>query len=320
FDIYEDNEKRFWVSTFSDGIKVLDYDESGFHTIKHEKNNNNSLHNDVVCAILEDSDRNFWYASNNGLSHYEPDTGKWKKLLHAKNILSLFEDSSNRIWVGTFSSGAYLLDKQGRILKNYITSQDENSIGTDFIYAVEEDVNGDIWFVGRRGKVSKLNVKTNKFTQGPLLQCNHIIAKDDKNMLISSEQGVFSISMETMKAQRCKFNDNLKSLYVEDMYLESDSIIWLATYGDGINRCNMISGRVQSFSLAQGLSSNIVNSFLIGKPNELWFSTDDGLGMIDIKTFQVINFSTADGVIPNKYRQVSRMKSHDGLLYFGANE
>lgn len=319
FDIYKDNEGRFWITTFSDGIKIVSYEESGFHLVQHEENNSNSLHNNIVCDILEDSDHNFWFASNNGLSHLDVKTGKWKKLLDSKNVLSVFEDSSERIWIGTFSSGAYLMDKQGRIIHNYTTSNTENSIGTNFIYGISEDSEGNIWFVGRKGPTSKLNLKTGVFTLGPYLQSNHVIVRDEKNMLISSESGIYNIPIETMSLDTCIFHYNLTSLYVEDMYLESDSIIWLATYGDGINRCNLINGNVQSFSLNDGLPSNLIFSIVPDNNKRLWFSSNNGIGFIDKENYNVVNFSTADGISGDTFRQVSRIKTHNNYIYFGSN-
>ncbi|MBD8387683.1 hybrid sensor histidine kinase/response regulator transcription factor [Dysgonomonas sp. BGC7] len=319
YDIYKDTGNKIWLSTFSDGINILDFSQHGFRSIKHEEGNANSLSRDIVCDILEDSDRNLWFATDNDLCFWNRKTNKWKRLLTEKNVMSLYEDSHGNIWAGTYSSGVFKLNKQGSIIANYIKHPNlENSIGTSFVYAICEDSEGNIWFGGKRGNTSKLNLATNSFTHVSATQANHIVKKDSKHILVSTEHGVYQISTKDNVTKECTFNKNLKSKYISDMYLESDSVIWLATYGDGLNRCNMLTGGISSFTEKNGLPSDIVYAIEADSDNNLWFSSENGIGCFNLKSYQVTNFSVVDGISGNRFRQLSKTKSHDGDIYFGS--
>ncbi|MBA4319050.1 MAG: hypothetical protein C0412_11685 [Flavobacterium sp.] len=318
YDIYKDKEGKVWLSTFSNGINILDYKKRNFNIIKHEENNPNSLSRNIVSDIVEDADKNLWFATNDGISFWNKKTNIWQRFLDLKNILTLYEDKSGNIWVGTFSSGAYVLDKKGNILKHYL--QERNSpqgIGTNFVYTITGDSEGNMWFGGIKGNLSKLDVRANKFVQTPLLQANHIVQFSKNKMLVASESGVQMLSIDGKQATPCVFNKNLKSFFISDMYVQSDSIIWLATYGDGINKCNLKTGKIERFTSKSGLPSNFIHAFIFDNGN-LWISSENGLSKLDIKTKSITNFSVADGLSDNRFRQLSRTKGADGILYFGS--
>lgn len=319
YNIFKDKEKRVWLSTFSDGVYIFDYSEHGFRTIRNEKGNNNSLSRNVICDILENSEGNIWFATNNDLCLWNKKQDRWIRLLDSRNILTIYEDSRQNIWVGTYSSGVYRLDKDGRIIHNYVrTNNTNNCIGTNFVYAIFEDSQGNIWFGGKRGHLTKFNPITNSFTSGGISQINHIIQKDENTLLISSEYGVYQVNINSAKHTELPFNKNLKSKYIGDMYLESDSIIWLASYGDGLNKCNMNNGVIRSFTQKDGLPSDIIYAMETDNKGNLWFSSENGIGCFNPKTYKVTNYSITDGISDNQFRQLSKEKTRNGEIYFGS--
>lgn len=318
YDIYKDSSGKLWISTFGEGIKVADLMQTGFHTIKYKENNPNSLCANTICSILEDSDHNIWYGTNNGISLWKREKGQWLTLLKSKNILTLFEDSYHKIWVGTYSSGVYVLNKEGDILEHYIASNGSNGLGSNFIYAIQEDPEGNIWLGGRRGEVCKLNISTKTFTKISVPQANHIISKDKNTMLISTGSGICKVDIHSLKTLPFPVNKQLKSKYIGDMFLEGDSVLWMASYGNGINRYNLKTKTLKTYTKENGLSSNIIYSLLVDNDRRLWFCSDNGLGYIDLNKGTLINFSAADGISDIIFRQISRTKTHDGYLYFGS--
>lgn len=319
YHIFKDEENRVWLSTFSDGVYIFDYNKYGFHTIKYEKGNDNFLSRNVICDILEDSSGNMWFATNNDLCLWDKKQDKWIRLLDSRNILTLYEDSRQNIWAGTYSSGVYLLKKNGDIINNYVTiTNADNSIGTNFVYAIFEDSQGNIWFGGKKGHLTKFNYAANSFTQGGISQINHIIQNDQNTLFISSEYGVYSMDIHSVKQAQLPFNKNLKSKYISDMYQESDSILWLATYGDGLNRCNIYTGSITSFTQSEGLPSDIIYAFETDNSGNIWFSSENGIGCFSMQTYQVTNYSTTDGISSNQFRQLSKAKTQNGEIYFGS--
>lgn len=320
YDIYNDKDRRIYLSTYTDGVSILNFSETDFSFIKHDENNSNSLCSNVVCDILEDNEKKLWFATNKGLSFWIPSKNKWTRLLIDKNVLCLFEDTDGNIWAGTYSSGVYVFNKNGKLLHNYIKSDySVKEIGTNFIYSITQDTEGNMWFGGLRGNMTRLNVKKNAYDFVPIFQVNFILPHN-KEILVATESGVFHVNLSDLSTKPCAFNENLISRFVTDMHFQSDSVLWIGTYGGGINRCNLNTGSVQHFTTTEGLPSNIIHSFLPDADNNLWFCSENGIGFFNIYTHEVVNYSKTDGISGNQFRQLSRTKSSDGKFYFGSYE
>ena len=319
YDIFKDKVGRLWLSTYSDGVNIIESRNEGFSTLRHEKNNPNSLLDNVVRSIMIDKNKNVWYGSKSGITIWNKSKNSWKRILLAKNVLTILEDSNSDIWVGTFSSGVYVLDKNGNILKHYYKLPDQtNTIGTNFVYTIFEDSQKNIWIGGIKGPLAKFDRQTNTFKHIQLYQINNIILRNKNELLVATTDNLFNLKLTDDSFSSWKHADKLTSLCILDMYLESDSIVWLCTYGGGLNKCNLNNGSIQQFTVDNGLSSNIVYSILKDNNNNLWVSTENGLSKVNVKNNSIINFSTGDGISSNAFRPISRAISKTGELFFGS--
>ena len=127
-----------------------------------------------VFSIAEDLDGNIWVGTDQGpLIYYNPDkvfdtdlkafrikiprndgTGLADYMLGTETITSLAIDGANRKWLGTFSSGAYLLSSDGTVrVKNF---NEENSplFSNSIISLTVDNKSGDIWFGTSKGIMS----------------------------------------------------------------------------------------------------------------------------------------------------------------------
>lgn len=321
YDIFIDKENRIWLSTYSNGVNIIDFKETTFRFLSYEENNLASLSSDVVCNILEDSDKNLWFATDKGLNYWNRTSNKWKTFLESKNVITIYEDSHKNIWASVYSSGIYVINKNGQLIHHF-THQDKNdaTIGTNIVYSIEDDAEGNLWIGGKRGNVTKYNPTHKTFSHIPIDEVNYITRKGNDKMLISSDYGVYLVSVKTDKVEACAFNKHLRSHFVSDMYVESDSIVWLATYGDGINRCNFYTGEITRFTQHDdGIGSNIIHSLSVDEHNNLWFASENGLGKINLTNFSVVHLPKSEVMI-NRFRRLSREKCLDGSLFFGSHE
>ena len=125
YAIFYEPGKRVWVGTITGGVSFYDVSSPVVTQIIHHSNNVNSLVNNDVNGILEDSDGKIWFATNNGIGIWDPEKDQWKALFNnnmkqAQVFLALCEDHRGRIWAGSYSSGVYVLDrKTGRELARY---------------------------------------------------------------------------------------------------------------------------------------------------------------------------------------------------------
>lgn len=311
------NEK-LWLSTFSNGVNIISSEDDMFKKIAIYKSSNYLLPSQRVCSMIENNDGNLWTATDLGIYSYNQNTQIWKQILGDINVITLFKDSNELIWAGTFSAGVIVFDKNGNIVKRF-SKQNSSSFGTDYIYTISEDSKGRIWAGGKKGKVSIIDTKSNNIKSINIEQVNYITPMNDSIMVVASESGVHYYNTNTESYSKYQFSDKLKSLYVCDLYQESDSILWLATYGDGINKCNTHTNEVFSYTTKNGLQSDVIYA-LLPNGNELWYSSEKGLGRFNLRTHEVNNFTIKDGLSGNRFRQLSRTIDNKGNFYFGSYE
>lgn len=95
--IFEDKKGRFWIGTYMNGLYSFDRN-TGAVTSFTEKE---GLVYNLVHSILEDNSGNLWIGTQNGLSRFNPETGKIKNF------------DKNDLPVTDFRKGGSLKDKNG---------------------------------------------------------------------------------------------------------------------------------------------------------------------------------------------------------------
>lgn len=120
-DIYIDEEKRIWLANYPAGITVVDFRYKNYRWIKHSIGNKQSIVNDQVHAVIEDSEGDLWFGTSNGISFQDSKTGQWHSFLSSydkqlkdKNhiFITLCEVSPGVIWAGGYTSGIYKINKK----------------------------------------------------------------------------------------------------------------------------------------------------------------------------------------------------------------
>lgn len=120
--IYKDNEKNLWVSTYQDGIKVLRTDG----TVNSYNTDNSGLQTNKIRCIWEMADKEILVGTEDGL--YVIDQNNTvrnlveNEILNTKRILDAKEDYKGRIFVSTDGYGIYEIEN-GRVEKVYSKRQ-----------------------------------------------------------------------------------------------------------------------------------------------------------------------------------------------------
>ena len=319
-DIFKDKEDRYWLSTYSDGVNIIEPKQEGFSVLKHEQNNPNSLTEFAIHSVLIDKNQAVWFGSNSGISIWNRQNNTWKTLSNPKNVLTMFQDSRQDIWVGTYASGVTVLDKNGTFKKHiYKDKYYGNTIGTNFIYKVFEDSKHNIWLGGVKGPLTKYNPIDNTYKQIQIYQVNNIIQRNENELLVAATDGIHRLWLNNDSHKPWAFNDSLKSLCVYDMLLESDSTLWITSYGGGLSLCNLNSGNIKHYTQKNGMSSDMMYSILKDKTNNLWISGENGLSKMNLRTRSIVNFTTGDGISDMAFSPLSSAVSASGEFFFGSS-
>lgn len=98
----------------------------------------------IIQDFYSDSRGNLWICTNEGLYLYAQDTDATRRVLGV-NSTKIFIDSKDRIWVGTYNNGVYLLDEDHKIDKHYQSGNSAFNLASNTIRDIEEDLSGNIW-------------------------------------------------------------------------------------------------------------------------------------------------------------------------------
>lgn len=319
YDVFKDKDRRIWIAT-DGGINVMESPLTGFHIELKQNEKPNILAKDLVTAMLQDKAGNLWFGTNGGLS-IKDQSGKVTFPLQSTYVLSLYEARNGTIWVGTYGTGVYVLSRQGDILNHYMkNNRSEHTLATNFIYAITEDKHGNIWLGGKKGLSSRFETSTQKFRHLPLGHVNHFTIKENGNILAATEAGVLEIEPTKLRATEHPITKVLKSKYVCDLYLQSDSLLWLATYGAGLVRYETKTGKLKYVSTSDKSVQEVTFSILPDNQGQVWLAGKDKISSINLNTLAVKNYPKKLMHLNMSFFQTARMKSNKGELYFGGTK
>ncbi len=163
FRIYRNRAGEIWVGNFETGAYLFDPKTERFKLMFSLKDIAGELKaNSAIIDILSDSQGNVWFATlGRGLIRLNRETGEYEHFTHEeKDSLSIssntinvvFEDSENRLWVG--SSGLDLFNRQTNTFTHFTTDQ---GLPDNTIVGILEDNQQNLWISTNNG-VSKATI------------------------------------------------------------------------------------------------------------------------------------------------------------------
>jgi signal transduction histidine kinase/ligand-binding sensor domain-containing protein/DNA-binding response OmpR family regulator len=158
YSIKAEGNDIIWIGTFGKGLIRYNTVSKTFETIGNDNTKANYLTNNIVRTILVDQKKGAWVGTQNGLNyiplnnftptkysiqHYFFDSAS----LSGDDILTLFQDSQNKIWVGTKAKGLHYFD--GKKF-NKINLRIGNTVITS-IHSILEDDDKNLWISTNQG-------------------------------------------------------------------------------------------------------------------------------------------------------------------------
>ena len=207
------------------------------------------------------------------------------------------------LWIGT-ESGIYIYD---RITEKTVNIRHNpsipNSLSDNAIYSIYQDKDGGIWIGSFFGGVDYYSNLYNNFElffpivneqslQGKRVR--EIIKSSNENLWIGTEDGGLNLfDPETKKFLSLPMP--LTSLYTNiHALLQDGDILWISTYTKGLNRYNLKTGELTTYTSSDQSNSISQNStFALCKDQQgmLWIGT---LAGVDIYDEELDRFTTIE--------------------------
>ena len=329
-DLYIDDEQRIWMANYPIGITIRNNRYSNYKWTKHSIGNVQSLINDQVNAIIEDSDGDLWYATNNGVSLYVQKTKQWRSFLSAFNndnhnlnhtFISLCEVRPGIIWVGGYSSGIYQIEKKSRSVSFFTASSFGNlNIRPDkYIRAITKDSQGNIWSGGYYNlkKIDYANKRT-EFIHG-LDEITEIVEKSSKYMWIGTANGLYLLEKTTGKCQYIPMP--VESVYIYSLYQSPNGLLYIGTNNSGLLIYNPQTKKFNHFHQDNCalISNNIYAIISDGKQN-VFLSTERGLCSFNFTEKSFHNWTKEQGLQSDHFNAASGTLRKNGNIIFGSTD
>jgi signal transduction histidine kinase/DNA-binding NarL/FixJ family response regulator/ligand-binding sensor domain-containing protein len=319
YDIFHDKSlNRVWVCTYSGGVSYFDMGTSNIEHLTHHVNQPNSLINNDVNCVIEDSDKNLWFATDNGISVLKVKEQQWHHLNtnnrdQAQVFLTLCEDDKGQIWAGTYASGIYVLDrKTGKQLKHYSQTEPNTPFINDFTFTIFKDASGDIWMGGINSEVVRYMPEKNQFQKYFFQPAIKIVQYNDSLMLLACSYGLVQLNKNSGE-----YTTLVENFIVNDIWVRNDQI-WFGTSGAGLICYSYDVQSLKKFTTANGLLSDNVNSVAYAD-GYLWLGTESGLCRFSPMNETVVTYSNYLPFINSSFNNNAHCKLSDGRLAMGSN-
>lgn len=287
--VFIDSRNSIWAGTTT-GVFLYNPVSDSF-----EKIHNESSDITVVKSITEDDSGNIWIGDKRGLWEYDVQLSKLKKIETQDNkiinIQYLYEEA-NRILVGT-TKGLYVLLLKNKNLRKVVYPKNLHiltihQINSDYFLGTKTkglfltDSNFNTW--------KKVDLKINAVRNYAV---KSIVKSSDKNYYIGLDgAGIILMNPYLEVLEHYKYDkDNRNSPSsngIYDMLIDKENILWVATYGGGINfydsRKSVYQKIRHKINDENSLRNNNTQALKMDSNGNYWFGTKGGVSFLNVKT------------------------------------
>ena len=319
YAITKDFQDNIWIGSYTGGVSIAISMKYPITVLSHEKGNPQSLINNNVNDIEENSNYDLWFATDGGISILDKSTHSWKHILKYIVIVNLCKSQNGNVWAGTYGDGLYLVDKHGRVVRHL--TQNKDGLTTNYIFSVKEDSDGDLWIGGLNGNLMIAGKDGKRKYEFDVNWIHSIEEVAPGKMAVATVNGFYIVDKYTSKishyATTCEFSGKNVSAYIVSMLFNGDGTVWLGTEGGGLNLYDMNSGDFKIITAKEGLPYDDVYSLQRDKNGRIWASTGNGIAVINGTNVSNLNYIRNTD---KTYNKSACIKLSDGRFAYGSTE
>lgn len=266
-------------------------------------------------------------------------------------VYSLTEDRQGVLWIGTKGDGLVKAEKTSdsplryQLTRYRYEADNMYSLSNDNIYSVYEDHKGRIWIATFGGGINYLSNdaggKTvfinhrNNLKGYPVDLCYkaRVITSDDQGSLwVGTTAGALAFDEDFRNPEDVKFRHYMR-VSGEEESLSNNDVHWiiatrkkelfLATFGGGLNK--LVSkdrggkGVFKSYTVQDGLPSDVLLSIREDGRQNLWISTENGVSKFIPSQEKFENYDDASITFRVRFSEAASEHTASGEILFGAS-
>jgi ligand-binding sensor domain-containing protein/serine phosphatase RsbU (regulator of sigma subunit) len=315
FSSYRDSKDNIWFGGMN-GSGIIKYKGQRFEQIKLPPD----IENDFIGSITEDKNHNMWFACDHGVLEYDgknfvlfnEDNG-----LTANQVLSVYADNENNIWIGTLSGGIDLLNT-----RSLSTFTKKEGLATNRINAVIYDntnqllVGTDLGLNIFDGHSFRTDKSLKDLTGSKILSLAQ--SRSGEIWMGVENKGVYVLERTehsfVIKEHITELKNHRLSAVVKILF-DKQGNSWLGDYGSGLFCINK-EGIAISYSVKKGSPANNIITLFEDTQENIWIGSEEGVMKYDGKNFHI--YTTKNGLASNSIWSVAEDDKHN--IYFGTQD
>lgn len=316
--LFIDSKQRIWIG-LENNVCKYDRDLDLFNIVKSDVNSGPSS----IRFISEDEEGTIWFGAVNGLWKYNPKTNFIQQVIKKTNIDALY-NYKNKLIFGT-NEGLFSYDLHKKVLRKIVLDSFPKDI------TIITRINNSFIFGTKKGNFFKVNLDLSELQLVNFKTNNNVPIKDilqtsSKTIFIATDgDGLYKVDQSFKIISHFKEDVNseisLTSNGIYDLELGKENILWIATYGGGINY--MDSNKLPFHKIQHRInnSNSIVSNFtraIAKDQNEnLWFGTTKGISVFDKKNNNWRHLNNLANKIEGTQDIVLALQEDDGFMWVG---
>jgi signal transduction histidine kinase/ligand-binding sensor domain-containing protein len=302
--LVEDNNEELWVWT-DGGLSVLAGDK--FIGVPEAEG---QPHGTVTS--LTGSGGGVWVGTTTGVY------SRWKGSWNGPTFAGLFQNEGVQ-FLAVRPGGALAVASKNVVAFEHVNGVIERlTVGMELpgsrIQVIFGDKEGSVWIGTNAGLVRWSDGKLQRFPVNDALATESILSvmeDQEGNLWVGTETGGLHI-LRDQRFHLMGARDGLSSDNTTTVVEDENRTLWVGTAANGLNAVKQ-GGGVKTYTVKDGLLSDVILSLAAGPHGELWVGTPDGLNRIE--GGKVEAFTSADG-LPDDFIR-SLLVDSDGSLWVG---
>lgn len=311
-DLLLDKNGRIWIATDGGGISIFNPVKETFSTINLQTaflgfervNEVWSLHQDI-----QNPDKVMWIGTSEGLIKFNSADSSFSiyrnenSTISGNRISCIFEDSKNRLWIGTITDGINIFDKETSFINKRNNSNITFNIEADFIWDIIEDSSNTIWFGTQTNGLYKFDepnkifinynhseTKKNSLSEKRVLALMQPKGYSGSLFIGTWEGGLNILNPSNITFQNYDTKEGLSSTSILSFFQDQSGIVWIGTEKGGVNY--ILPGKIKfdSYNLSENDNNLAVTSFLKFK-NQLLIGSTSGLFIKELESKEIKKFN-----------------------------
>ena len=311
--------------------------QSPFGFLHYDPAGLNGLEKGAIYSLAEGPDGTLWAGGVSGLYHLSEGLKASGHYLDGKSpnpeasfdVRCILPGDDGSIWVGTFRNGLGRFSPDENVFApiEIAPPGGAQTLATNLLYRVATRCrDGRIWF-GRMNGVSVFSPFTQSFRHYTLANANKDIEQQQVFTIVEDSDGGIWAGGTTKRLHYFHpETDSLETIAYPELRHNIFTIheqkgtpyLWIGGQGDGLHQFDRKKKELfRSFSLSDGLPSNVVYGILQDGHQNLWLSTSNGLARFNIEDQSFRSFNEVNGQPLRDFSSGAYLRASDGRLLFG---